>query len=280
MANMKYAVGQPFQAQSYLRGDFFNPTSALLNSGAQGGSLATTNPVSNVIDEHLVKTLRCDSWTTDLNIGFDLGASVEPAGVLIENLNFATTISVISATNAALTTSVITEGTPTPVQNKKTGRWSCFADLGSVTARQYWGIRITTTGSAVSGVEHTTGWQVGRITWVDTLSTMSQNWHLPVGQATQYEGAQRVLAGGKMESKASSQGFNVIDLTAQFDRNKGDNIEDDIGAMARTSPEDRYLTWFNRGDVSEAYLCTKIDFSGNLDEFPAISVDMGLREVV
>jgi len=275
MANMGYAVGQPFQALSHLEGDFYGLTTAGLNSGQQTGDYPTTNPVTNVVNEHLVK-----SFSVALEITFDLGTGVNPAAVLIEGLNFADSIQVENGATSGLGTNV---GSPVaPVRNKRTGRYSCFIEIPSVTDKQHWGFSVPATGAVVPTEEFTPGWQVGRVTWIREggLHTMPQNWHLPVGQATQYEGAQRVLAGGKMESKASSQGFNVIDLTAQFDRNKGDNIEDDIGAMARTSPEDRYLTWFNRGDVSEAYLCTKIDFSGNLDEFPAISVDMGLREVV
>jgi hypothetical protein len=271
MANMKYAVGQPFQVQTRLEGDMYGSVSSPTLIGGTGP--VASHPVSNVSDEHIIKSCRTTGFA-DMRITFNLPGN--PAGILVEGLNSDADVRLGFGGSNTITS---TSSTVTPVMNKRTGSYGFFAELSG--SGDHWGIAVSgSSGDLISAAEYTSGWEVGRITWVQTLNTMSQNWQLPLNQATGFEGAQRILAGGKTDSTASSRGYNVIDLHGSFDRNKGDNILDDIGAMARCSPTDRYLIWFNNGDVSEAYLCMKSDFTGNLDEFPTISVDLGLREAI
>lgn len=274
MGNMKYATGQPHQGLAALEGDFKGFTTCTLHDG----NAHADTPVTNVLDEHIVKSFRTTDFTP-LRISFDFVTNTTPAGVLIEGLNFDADINIAYGGTSALGS---TDSTVTPVMNKRTGDWGYFIDTLSASG-DWWGIEVSgTSGDLVPTATYTSGWEVGRVTWIKSggLHLMPQNWHLPVGQSTAFQGAQRILAGGKLESKATSRGYNVIDLTAEFDRNKGDNIRDDIGAMARVSPEDRYLLWMNNGDNSEAYLCAVTDFSGNIDQFPVIDVDLGLREVI
>jgi hypothetical protein len=226
MANMKYAVGQPFQTQSHLEGDFHGLTTASL----QDETAATGYPVTNVCTEHLAKSFRAQGWTR-LEVSFDLGStSASPTGVLIEGLNWNDQdIQLERGITAGLGTTV---GDPvTPVRNKRTGRYGCFIEIDPALDVRYWGFSVPATGSAVTSAAYTTGWEVGRVTWVqeDMLNTMEQNWQLPVGQSTAFQSAQRVLAGGKMESKASSDAYLCVITDFTGDIGEYPVLEVDLG---------------------------------------------------
>lgn len=159
---------------------FYTPDS-FLTDGA-----ATDFPASNTwAYTHPFRTFKSASAVgLTTRVGYDLGSSVLPTAIFIDNINLAT-IKVIAASDSAFTTSVLLSNALTMAQDPVDGRYKFFSlisDLAGPTwaARQYWGLISVVTTTIDTTV--TDKMVVGSLVFMSAVTTWDTNMADPRGE--------------------------------------------------------------------------------------------------
>ena len=269
----QFAIGRPSVAAA--AGNFIVPDSISRPSGVTD---ATNHPASNLSVEKLSRTWRSDSASVDQSVLYDLAATgppVSPAAVFVEGANVPSITVESSVTDDG---SAVYSEDFTLVQSDVSGRYCGVCMIEGALPQRYWRFKIagstTTTPSAAY-------FQVARVSWIGTLSTMAQNWGLPYEVRPARYGGHLDSPDGSLDSTDLSQAYAVLSLTGAFAQNRGDSIVAQLRAMQSMSFADRILMFENKDDISRAWLCARVgDMAVVREQFATVRADLVLREVL
>jgi len=274
MANMQYAIGRPFDGTTYTQGDFWAIQGAV-SSSAQAGY-----PASNLQVEHIGQSWRSSGTTGTHYCGIDLGASRAVQGVLIEGINCDTFNIRIGDTGTSGDANV--KAFSGVSANPRTKRRNGFAGYAGSTPStigtgRYVGVSMS--GSTTDGAAD---FEVGRITAIQSLRTLTRNWSTPYRYEVQSIGSAQQLPGGQIASVATSGLYVLLDMSGEFNSNVVSEVADANAFQAMTSV-DRVVQFEARTsdtDSTHAYYCM-LDSPTVVSESPPIlSVSVSLREVL
>lgn len=258
-------------------GDFVVP----VDMAILGGTVVTGYPVANCRSENLQRKARFTRTTTQ--VAFDFGVPTNLDAIFIENVN---TTQVRYAQMSGSWSGAVVSGDPNAGVNKWTGRRSVLAlpTGGSWSAGRFWKIQFNTSFTNVRTDEDF--FELGRVSFVRSggLHTIPQNWGVPYRMQVEELGTDARYPGGTVTDKSLSLPYMTLGMAQDFQRNRGDSIETDIGRFVAMRKYQRVLHYENwdSGDDDNAcvYMCKKSGPVGaDYSRFPVISVDVGLEEV-
>lgn len=258
-------------------GDFMVPAT-VEEIGYAGTESMAGYPASNTLVEKLSRSWRAVWGAGDRVLSYWMSnETVRPAAVYIEGANVA------AITLERSTTSNGTAGNTTVItltKNPMTGRYGAFYEIPSGFGfGKYWRLRILNAQPVIPA--HLEHFEIMRVTWIETLNSMAQNWGVPYDVRASRIGGHVESPDGSFDSVDSSGVYTVMSLGNVFDRSRGDGIEAQLQAMAQMAYRDRILMYENNGDNTRCWLCAKIgEMPVTRDTYPRLRSDVVLREVL
>lgn len=198
------------------------------------------------------QVLTTGSASTSTRIVLDFGSSLPGVSyIVIDHTNWQI-VSVSSASNAAITSSVVSHVTNQSISRDSVdGRYKAFLTMSNVGSMG----RYVAIWSASTPSPATTGF-VGSIACISSVTTMTSNPGFPlVYTSEQAVMANAELAGGGRAPIRLGQSYATLQFASS---GHPWSSRSDLFTLARYSAAEPVVVYLNNGDTSQVYICYRV----------------------